>query len=251
MDSGQTAQPGTLYLVGTPIGNLEDLTFRARSILASADVIACEDTRHSLPLLGHYGIRRPLVSLHEHNEAGRSAQLLEALRAGKSVALISDAGMPLISDPGQRLLDAVRRAGLRHEIIPGPSAPIAAVVGSGLPSGQFFFGGFLPVKSGQRQRALERTLERRETSVFFESPHRLMKTLECLATLDPSRLLCVARELTKKFEEFHTARAADCLAHFRSHPVKGELTLVIAGTELPKWMSKGMEDERSKIEDGR
>jgi len=237
----QPATPGTLYLVGTPLGNLADLTFRARGILATVDVIACEDTRHSLPLLHHYGIRKPLVSLHEHNEAGRSQQILSDLLAGRSVAVISDAGMPLVSDPGQRLLHAIRRAGVPYEIIPGPSAPIVALVGSGLPATEFFFGGFLPVKSGQRRRTLEKALAREETSVFFESPHRLLATLELVATLAPDRLVCVARELTKKFQEFHTAPATACLAHYQTRSVKGEITLVIAGADLPRWMTRDQE----------
>ncbi len=238
----QKAAPGTLHLVGTPIGNLADLTFRAKSILESADLIACEDTRHSLPLLQHYGIRRPLLSLHEHNEASRAGQVIEALRAGKSVALVSDAGMPLISDPGQRLVHEVRRAGLPVEVIPGPSAPLTALVGSGLASTAFYFGGFLPVKSGQRTRVLEAALSSAETSVYFESPHRLPATLETLATLAPERLVCVARELTKKFQEHRTAPAAELAAHYRQHPAKGEITLVIAGDTLPKWMTRTAEE---------
>jgi len=234
----QSATPGTVYLVGTPIGNLADLTFRARGILATVDLIACEDTRHSMPLLHHYGIRKPLVSLHEHNEAGRTAQLLEEVRAGRSVAVISDAGMPLISDPGQRLLHEIRRAGIPFEVIPGPSAPITALVGSGLPATEFHFGGFLPVKGGQRRRTLESALALPETSVFFESPHRLLGTLALIASLAPERQICVARELTKKFQEFHTATAAACLAHYESRSIKGEITLVIAGTELPRWMTR-------------
>jgi 16S rRNA (cytidine1402-2'-O)-methyltransferase len=239
----QTASPGTLYLVGTPIGNLADLTYRAHGILSSVDLIACEDTRHSLPLLTHYGIRKPLLSLHEHNEAGRSQQILEELRAGRSLAVISDAGMPLVSDPGQRLLHEIRRAGLPYEIIPGPSAPITALVGSGLPATEFFFGGFLPVKSGQRRRTVESALSRDHTSAFFESPHRLLGTLELIAELAPNRPICVARELTKKFQEYHTAPAAACLAHYKSRSIKGEITLVIAGTHLPKWMTRDEADE--------
>lgn len=237
MEPAQTAQPGTLYLVGTPLGNLADLTFRARSILETVDIIACEDTRRSLSLLSHYGIRKPLLSLHEHNEAARTQQLLAALQEGKSAALISDAGMPLISDPGQRLLHAIRLAQVPYEVIPGPSAPIVALVGSGLPATEFYFGGFLPVKSGQRQRALEEALAKEHTSAFFESPHRLLGTLEKLAQLAPGRMICVARELTKKFEEFHTATAAECWAHYQQKSVKGEITLVIAGATLPRWMS--------------
>ncbi|MGI8604994.1 MAG: 16S rRNA (cytidine(1402)-2'-O)-methyltransferase [Verrucomicrobiales bacterium] len=236
METGALAKSGTLYVVGTPIGNLGDLTFRARDILATVDLIACEDTRHSLPLLQRYGIKKPLLSLHQHNEVGRAQHLLKELRAGKSVACITDAGMPSISDPGQRLVHEVRRGGVACEIIPGPSAPITALAGSGLPSTAFYFGGFLPVKQGQRQRMLEGALAREETSIFFESPHRLLASLSVLAQLAPERLICVARELTKKFEEFHTANAAVCQAHFQSHPVKGEITLIIAGTDLPKWL---------------
>lgn len=234
----QSATPGTLYVVGTPIGNLADITLRALGILSTVDLIACEDTRHSLPLLQHHGIRKPLLSLHEHNEAGRSHQVEAELRAGRSVALISDAGMPLVSDPGQRLLHHIRLAGLPYEVIPGPSAPVTALVGSGLPATEFFFGGFLPVKSGQRRRALESALAREETSAFFESPHRLIGTLEMLAEMAPERSVCVARELTKKFQEFRTVTAAESLAHYRAKPPKGEITLVIAGSELPRWMAR-------------
>jgi 16S rRNA (cytidine1402-2'-O)-methyltransferase len=144
--------------------------------------------------------------------------------------------MPTVSDPGQRLVHEIRRAGIRTDIIPGPSAPVAALAGSGLPADSFYFGGFLPVKQGQRQRGLASALARQETSIFFESPHRLVATLTQLAALDPSRLVCVARELTKKFEEFHTATAAECLTHFQSRTIRGEITLVIAGTDLPRWL---------------
>lgn len=239
----QQATAGTLYLVGTPIGNLADLTFRARSILASADLIACEDTRHSWPLLRHYDIRKPLISLHEHNEAGRSAQLVDELRSGKSVAFISDAGMPLISDPGQRLLHAVRAAGLPYEVIPGVSAPITALVGSGLPADGFVFAGFLPVKSGQRERVLTEALSRDITTVFFESPYRLLASLEVLARLDPARPVCVARELTKKFQEYRMLPASECLAHYRSRAVKGEICLLVGGTDFPKWMRRPTADD--------
>jgi 16S rRNA (cytidine1402-2'-O)-methyltransferase len=239
--SPQTATPGTLYLVGTPIGNLADLTFRAHGILASVDIIACEDTRHSLALLQHYAIRKPLLSLHEHNEAGRSQQLLQELRSGRSIALISDAGMPLVSDPGQRLLHEIRHAGIPYEVIPGPSAPVTALVGSGLPATEFSFGGFLPVKSGQRRRTLEQALARDHTSVFFESPHRLIGTLEIIAEIAPERQICVARELTKKFQEYHTNTAGNCLTHYNARSIKGEITLVLAGTELPRWMTRDRE----------
>lgn len=228
-------QPGRLYIVATPIGNLGDITHRARECLAGVDTIACEDTRHSGVLLQHLGIRKPLLSLHEHNEAMRSAQLIADLQAGRSAAYISDAGMPGVSDPGQRLVNACRRAAIPVEVIPGPSAVITALIGSGFPADAFFFGGFLPVKSGQRERALTKAIERDETTVFFESPHRLDGTLEMLARLAPERLICVARELTKKFEEYRHGPAAEVHAHYAAHPARGEICLVIAGADLPKW----------------
>lgn len=228
-------QAGTLYIIATPIGNLGDITERARGCLAAVDTVACEDTRHSGMLLQRLGIRKPLVSVHEHNEASRSAQLAAELQQGRTVAYISDAGMPGVSDPGQRLVNACIRAGIRVEVLPGPSAVTTALIGSGFPADTFFFGGFLPVKSGQRERALTRALEREETSVFFESPHRIDGTLELLERLDPERLICVARELTKKFEEYRRGAAAAVRAHYSAHPAKGEICLVIAGSDLPKW----------------
>ncbi len=228
-------QPGRLYLVATPIGNLGDITARAAVVLGGVDTVACEDTRHSGMLLQHMGIRKPLLSLHEHNEAARSAQLISELQCGRSAAYISDAGMPGISDPGQRLVNACRRAGVPVEVLPGPSAVITALIGSGFPADAFFFGGFLPVKSGQRERALARALEREETSVFFESPHRLDGTLTMLARLGPERPVCVARELTKKFEEYRRGTTAEVSAHYTKHPAKGEICLVIGGIDLPKW----------------
>ena len=228
-------QPGRLYIVGTPIGNLGDITLRARDCLAGVDTVACEDTRHSGVLMQHLGIRKPLLSIHEHNEASRSAQLIAELQGGRSAAYISDAGMPGVSDPGQRLVNACIRAGIPVEVLPGPSAVTTALIGSGFPADAFFFGGFLPVKSGQRERALTRALEREETTVFFESPHRIDGTLELLARIGPERLICVARELTKKFEEFRRGTAAAVYAHYKAHPAKGEICLVIAGSDLPKW----------------
>ena len=228
-------QPGRLYIIATPIGNLGDITDRARSCLAGVDMVACEDTRHSGVLMLRLELRKPLLSVHEHNEASRSAQIIEELRSGRSAAYISDAGMPGVSDPGQRLVNACIRAGLPVEVLPGPSAVITALIGSGFPADAFFFGGFLPVKSGQRERALTRALEREETSVFFESPHRLGSTLELLARLAPEHRICVARELTKKFEEYRRGTAAEVCAHYAAHPAKGEICLVLAGSELPKW----------------
>jgi 16S rRNA (cytidine1402-2'-O)-methyltransferase len=217
-----------LYLVATPIGNLGDITMRALEALRSVDVIAAEDTRHSLRLLQRYEIRKPLLSFHEHNEARRTQELLDRLRAGENVAVVTDAGMPAISDPGARLVRACAEAGVPYTILPGPSAVLTALVGSGLGSDTFFYGGFLPVKSGQRERVLQQAADRSDPSVFFESPHRLAKTLDVLTRIAPERQLCVARELTKQFEEYRRGLAADLLLHYTAHPPKGEITLVLS-----------------------
>ena len=228
-------QPGRLYIIATPIGNMGDITERARLCLAGVDMVACEDTRHSGVLMMRLELRKPLLSVHEHNEASRSAQIIEELRSGRSAAYISDAGMPGVSDPGQRLVNACIRAGLPVEVLPGPSAVITALIGSGFPADAFFFGGFLPVKSGQRERALTRALEREETSVFFESPHRLGSTLELLARLAPEHRICVARELTKKFEEYRRGTAAEVYAHYAAHPAKGPRSACGFNTFGPQW----------------
>ena len=217
-----------LYLVATPIGNLGDITVRALDVLKSVDVIACEDTRHSLNLLRHYQIEKPLVSYHEHNEARRTAELIEQLAEGKKVAIISDAGMPGISDPGHRLLRACQGRGVPYTIIPGPSSLLTGLIGSGFSAEQFFYGGFLPVKSGGRERDLRAAAEREETTVFFESPHRILKTLEAAVPIMGDRQICVARELTKTFEEYRRGTAAELLAHYTAHPAKGEIVLVVS-----------------------
>jgi 16S rRNA (cytidine1402-2'-O)-methyltransferase len=207
---------------------LQDITLRALEALRAADGIAAEDTRHSGILLHHHGISKPLISLHDHNEAARSATLVEEIARGRQIALITDAGMPGISDPGFRLIRACRERNLPVTVLPGPCAVPTALVGSGFPTDAFYFGGFLPVKSGRRQTELERAAARGETSVYFESPHRLLKSLDALATCAPDAGVCVARELTKKFEEFRRGTPADLAAHYRQHPPKGEITLVIA-----------------------
>jgi len=222
-----------LSLVATPIGNLGDITLRALETLKSADVIACEDTRHSLILLRHYGIAKPLVSYHEHNEARRTAELIEELAAGRHVAVISDAGLPGINDPGHRLLRACIERGLPYTILPGPSSVLTALIGSGFEAEAFYFGGFLPVKSGQRERVLLGAAARVETSIFFESPYRLIKSLAVCAQHFPERELCVARELTKTYEEFRKGRAPELLAHYSAKTVKGEIVLVIRGAVGP------------------
>jgi 16S rRNA (cytidine1402-2'-O)-methyltransferase len=217
-----------LYLVATPIGNLGDITLRALEVLKDADLIAAEDTRHSGILLKQYNIQKPLISYHEHNEAMRAAQLVERLGAGENVALITDAGMPGLSDPGARLIRECINRALPFTIVPGPSSILIALIGSGFSSEKFFFGGFLPVKSGQRERELRAAATRQETSAYFESPYRLTKTLKACLGIMPDRCLCVARELTKKFEEFRRGSANDLLAHYEAHPPKGEIVLLIS-----------------------
>jgi 16S rRNA (cytidine1402-2'-O)-methyltransferase len=218
-----------LYVVATPIGNLDDITLRALAVLRSVDLIATEDTRHSGNLLRHFEIRKPLVSYHEHNEAMRAAELIERLAGGENVALITDAGMPALSDPGARLIRRCVERELPFTIVPGPSAITTALVGSGLASDQFCYRGFLPVKSGQRARELIAAAERADTTIFFESPYRLTKTLAACVELIPERRLCVARELTKKFEEFQRGTASELLAHYEARPPKGEITLLVEG----------------------
>ncbi len=219
---------GMLYVVATPLGNLGDITLRALEALKAADVIAAEDTRHSSVLLRHYEIHKPLISYHEHNEAMRTAQLSERLAAGETVALITDAGLPGISDPGARLIRECIRRDLPLTVLPGPSAVLTALVASGFSTDQFFFGGFLPPKSGGRQRDLKAAAARAETSIFFESPHRLLKTLAAACEIMPDRQICVARELTKKFEEYRRGRAEELLQHYTAKPPKGEIVLVIS-----------------------
>ena len=219
-----------LYVVGTPIGNLNDITLRALEVLKQADLIAAEDTRHSGNLLRHFEIRKPLLSYHEHNEARRTAELVERLATGETIALITDAGMPGLSDPGARLICKCIERDLPFTIVPGVSAITTALVGSGFQMERFCYRGFLPVKSGQRERELRAAAERPETTVFFESPYRITKTLTACSDLMPDRMVCVARELTKKFEEFRRGTAAELLAHYDAHPAKGEITLLVAGT---------------------
>ena len=214
-----------LFLVPTPIGNLGDITLRALEVLKSADVIGAEDTRHSGHLLRHFGIEKPLLSYHEHNEARRTQEFIERLRCGETIAIISDAGMPGISDPGARLLTACIAEKL----------PYTVLIGSGFSAEAFYYGGFLPPKSGGRERELEAAAQRQETSVFYESPHRLVKTLEAAVRLLDERPLCVARELTKTFEEYRSGSAAELLAHYTGHPPKGEITLLVRGLTAREW----------------
>jgi 16S rRNA (cytidine1402-2'-O)-methyltransferase len=222
-----------LYVVATPIGNLGDITLRALEVLKLADAIAAEDTRHSGMLLKHFEIKKPLVSFHEHNEAMRTAQLVERLAMGENIALVTDAGMPGLSDPGARLIRECIRRDLAFTIVPGPSSILTALAGSGFRMEKFCFRGFLPVKSGQRERELRAANEREETTIFFESPYRLTKTLSAAIDILQDRQLCVARELTKKFEEFRRGTAAELLAHYEARRPKGEIVLLVSGVDRP------------------
>src|SRR4051794_30510002 len=222
-----------LYVVATPIGNLADITSRALEVCREADLVAAEDTRHSGVLLKHYKIDKPFISYHEHNEAMRTAQLIERLAAGEKIALITDAGIPGISDPGARLVRECIKRNVPYTIIPGASSILTALVGSGFSAEKFFFGGFLPIKSGQRERELRAAGAREETSIYFESPYRLIKTLKASIDILRERQLCVARELTKKFEEFRRGTAAELAIHYEAHPAKGEIVLLVGGTRCP------------------
>jgi 16S rRNA (cytidine1402-2'-O)-methyltransferase len=222
-----------LYVVATPIGNLGDISLRALEILKEVDLVAAEDTRHSGVLLKRYQIDKPLISYHQHNEAMRTAQFIERLAAGEKIALITDAGTPGLSDPGARLIRECIQRKLPFTIVPGASSVLTGLVGSGFSTERFFFGGFLPVKSGQRERELRAAAAREATSIYFESPYRLTKTLKAAVNILKDRQLCVARELTKKFEEFRRGNAAELLAHYDAHPPKGEIVLVMGGTRCP------------------
>ncbi len=227
--------PGRLYLVATPIGNLEDITYRAVRILNEVDSIACEDTRQTRKLLDHYAIHKPVVSYHEHNEAERAVELAARMLAGASIALVSDAGVPLISDPGYRLVRAAIEVGVPVHPIPGPSAAIAALSASGLPTDSFRFGGFLPIKPGQRVKALEAIREEHATAIFYEAPHRILEALQAIDETLGNRPVVVGRELTKIHEEFLRGTASEIHATLAARDsIKGEFTLLIGkATEPP------------------
>ena len=218
---------GCLYVVGTPIGNLEDITLRALRILKEVDLIACEDTRHTQKLLQHYDIHKQLVSYHEHNEMTRSSELLIKLEQGAKIALVSDAGMPLVSDPGYRLVTLC----LRHKIpvipIPGPCALLAALAACGLPNEEFLFVGFLPARTGERRRTLERLRLEDRTVIVYEAPHRIQESIADALEILGERPACLAREVTKVHEEFRRAKLSELLESLKEKPVKGEITLLI------------------------
>ena len=220
---------GKLYVVATPIGNLEDMPPRAIRVLKEVDLIAAEDTRHTGHLLTRFEIRKPLISYHQFSEAKRTAEFLEKFQRGESIALVSDAGLPGVSDPGERLIRSAVEAGVAVEVVPGPSAPLLALAGSGFPMVPFYFGGFLPVKSGQRRKELLAAAARECTSIYFESPYRVVRMLEDAVAEIPQARLCLARELTKKFEEYRRGTAAELLEHFKAQEPRGEFCVVVAG----------------------
>ncbi len=226
-ESSQEVRPGCLYLVATPIGNLEDITLRALRILKEVDQIACEDTRHTLKLLNHFDIRKALVSYHEHNELTRAPELVLAMEEGARIALVSDAGVPLVSDPGHRLVTLA----IRHHIpvvpVPGPSALLAGLSASGLPTEEFLFLGFLPARSGERHRSLERLRIEDRTLIFYEAPHRIADMIADAVAILGDRPACLAREVTKLHEEFRRGRLTELFQSLQEHPAKGEITLVV------------------------
>lgn len=228
--------PGALYIVGTPIGNLEDMTFRAVRVLSGVALIAAEDTRHTGKLLHHYQIKTPQISYHEHNQPQRIPEILQQLQQGKAVALVSDAGMPGISDPGYELVKACRQQNLPVIPIPAATAAITAIAASGLPTDRFVFEGFLPVKGKARRDRLQALQAETRTLIVYEAPHRIEKTLADLAEiLGSDRLMVTARELTKRYEEFWSGTINEAIAHYAATPPKGEFTLVIAGASAPSY----------------
>jgi len=224
---------GMLYVVATPIGNLEDITYRAVRVLKEADLIACEDTRHTAKLLQHYGIDKPTFSYHEHNEAARAEELVAKLEQGLTVAQVSDAGMPGISDTGYRVIKLAIEHGVQVVPVPGPSALISALAASGLPTDSFQFLGFVPSRSGQRRTMLELLRQAQHTTIFYEAPHRIAATMEDIVEiLGPEQPVVLARELTKIHEEFIRGTAAEVLARTQAQELRGEITLLIGKSAL-------------------
>lgn len=223
------ADAGRLYLVPTPIGNLEDITLRALRILKEVDLIACEDTRHSGRLLAHFGIEKKKISYFEHNETQRVPQILDHLRRGQSVAVISDGGSPGLSDPAYRIVTAAIEASITVEALPGANAVVPALTASGLPTDRFFFEGFLPVKSSRRRTRLEQLRGYPHTLIFYESVHRVVKAMADIAAVFGDRRVCVARELSKLHEEYIRGTAADVAGRFEQVKPRGEYVIVVEG----------------------
>jgi len=249
--------PGTLYILATPIGNLEDMTYRAVRILGEVDLIAAEDTRHSLKLLNHFGISKPLTSYFDHNQQFKGERILQALRQGRSVALISDAGTPCISDPGFNLVRAAVAEGIAVIPIPGPCAAVTALSASGLPSDNFTFAGFPPARQGKRRAFLNAMAPLPGTLVFYEAPHRLQETLRDMREVMGERQVVVARELTKIYEEFIRGTITDVLATVAQGKVRGEVVILVAPGEsvpekaepLPELLERLLHDEGLTVKD--
>ena len=237
------AAAGRLWLVATPIGNLGDITLRALELLKSVDLIACEDTRTTAKLLAHYGIEARTTAYHAHNEAAAAQQLLARLQAGANVALVSDAGTPLLSDPGARLVQAALAAGVGVSPAPGASALLSALTMSGLPAAQFFYGGFLPQKNKQREALLAAVKTLPATLVFYEAPHRLLESLEHLRATLGAREAAVARELTKLYEECRRGSLDQLIAHYRATPPRGECVILVQGAEAKAAMDDAAMDD--------
>lgn len=228
----QSYPTATLYVVATPIGNVADMTLRGLYVLELADAVACEDTRNTGALFARFGIDKPMIPAHQHNEREVAERIVARLAAGERIALVSDAGTPAVSDPGARIVDAVRAAGLKVVPIPGPSAAIAALSASGLVNDQFHFAGFLPSKGKQRDAALEKLLHMRATVVLYEAPHRIVECVEALTSVFPAeRQVVFARELTKMFEEIHRCPLSEALAWVRAdqHRQRGEFVVLVEG----------------------
>lgn len=223
-------QAGTLYICGTPIGNLEDITYRAVRVLQEADLIAAEDTRHTRKLLSHFSIHTPLISYHEHNKQRVGTQLIERLLSGQTIALVSDAGMPGIADPGSDLVAAAIAAGILVVPIPGANAALSALVASGLDTRNFMFVGFLPKTSGKRRIVLNQIIQLPASLIFYEAPHRLLATLQDLQRILGDRQVTLARELTKRYEQFIRGTLSQLSEHFRQTEPRGECTLIVAGS---------------------
>lgn len=237
-----TSQNGSLYFVATPIGNLEDMSFRAVRILQTVAAIAAEDTRHTGKLLHHFQIKTPQISYHQHNTQTRTQELIQRLESGQDLALVSDAGMPGISDPGVELVQACVEVGIEVIPIPGANAAIAALVASGLPCDRFCFEGFLPAKGKARQQRLQDIATESRTVVLYEAPHRLRQTLKDLAEqVSAERQIVLARELTKRFEEFWRGSVQAAITHYQSHEPKGEFTVVLAGAVVSKTLPTDLE----------
>ncbi|HEV2387669.1 MAG TPA: 16S rRNA (cytidine(1402)-2'-O)-methyltransferase [Candidatus Acidoferrales bacterium] len=231
MGAERVSGRGRLYLVATPIGNLDDITLRALAALREADLIACEDTRQTRKLLDRHGIDRPLASYHEHNERERGRELVARLERGETVALVSDAGTPAVSDPGLHLVKLCIERGIPVTPLPGPAALVAALAGAGLETNEFLFVGFVPARAGERRRKLQALAAEPRTLIFYEAPHRLAAMLGDALEILGDRRAVVARELTKIHEEFRRARLSELAAHYRQTPPRGEITLLVAAPE--------------------